>query len=220
MGGIIALTIRESSGKEWRGSCWTNVLPNGLFAAPFYNKRTSQRHVKKWLSELLAHRKSNPKLEELWGDWNMLAPVEYGVVVIDYKDNFLISAQGYNSPHSMHISDMDTEKFVKLYPMGIISNCRTGLGKDKTLNKRERDALFKKVVKVEEFNKEHDTYGEYSERTDKRPKVPFVLYDLKIPFKTYIHSMGADRSTLEEIQKHFTLSKKELKAWKEYLGNR
>lgn len=99
MGGIVGLTIRFSPEHEYRGSCWTNVLPDGLWAADFYiDADTSKRHAQTWLDQLLAHRRANPTIEELWGGHNMLAPVEYGIVLVDYVTSTLLSAQGYSAP--------------------------------------------------------------------------------------------------------------------------
>lgn len=98
MGGCIALTIRFTGTDTYRGSCWTNALPDGLWTAPFYiDIDTSRVHAKTWLT----HRATDPDLEAMCDDWNMLAPLEYGLVLIDYVTSTLISAQGYSSPNSI-----------------------------------------------------------------------------------------------------------------------
>ena len=48
MGGIIGLTTRFSDGSGYRGSCWTNTLPEGLFSAPFYFPDQSEQHTREW----------------------------------------------------------------------------------------------------------------------------------------------------------------------------
>jgi hypothetical protein len=99
MGGSVALTIRISETKEYRGSCWTNILPYGLWAAPFYaDLDTSRRHAESWLDKLLAHREADPELEDLWGGHDKLAPLGYGLVLVDYVSSTLISTQGYAWP--------------------------------------------------------------------------------------------------------------------------
>lgn len=100
MGGSIALTIRFSLEKTYRGSCWTNTLPDGLWTASFYvDLDTSRKHAEQWLDRLLENRRQDPALEELWGGHNMLAPLEYGLVVVDYVTSTIISTQGYSSPN-------------------------------------------------------------------------------------------------------------------------
>jgi hypothetical protein len=112
MGGVIGVTIRYSDSSEWRGSCWTNVLPVGLFGADFYDEATSEEHVKSWQTNLVKHRKADKSgdLEKLWGGHHMLAPLEYGIIVIDFRTKQVISAQGYSAVQFRLPSDiMDPE---------------------------------------------------------------------------------------------------------------
>jgi hypothetical protein len=109
MGGSIALTIRWSASRDYRGSCWTNILPDGLWAAPFYDPARSQRHAWTWLSRVLRSRSKDPQLEAMWGGHNKLAPLGYGIVIIDYVSSSLISAQGYSHPDRVHLFKHDHE---------------------------------------------------------------------------------------------------------------
>lgn len=123
MGGSVALTIRFSPEKQYRGSCWTNVLPEGLWAAPFYiDLDTSRKHTEQWLENLLEHRRRDPELEEMWGGHDTLAPLGYGLVIIDYVTSTLISAQGYSSPDWMiRFDDPDKlEKWDALEKAGLL----------------------------------------------------------------------------------------------------
>lgn len=96
MGGRVALTVRASEAEQWRGSCWTNALPDGLFAAEFYvDLESSRRHAWDFVQRLLAARRDEPRIEELWGGHGMCAPTGYGIVVVDYVSSTLVSAQGY-----------------------------------------------------------------------------------------------------------------------------
>lgn len=74
MGGTVALTIRFSDGEEYRGACWTNILPTGLFSADFFFKEKSEAHTKAWLKNLLDYRENNPEIKKIYGSWNKLAP--------------------------------------------------------------------------------------------------------------------------------------------------
>jgi len=104
MGGTVALTIRTSATECYRGSCWTNVLTEGLFAADFYRDLdTSRNHAKTWLAQLLAYRAEDTDLEDLWGGHNLLAPIGYGIVLVDYVTNTFISAQGYTNPGALFV---------------------------------------------------------------------------------------------------------------------
>lgn len=128
MGGCIGLTVRFDKNRCYRGSCWTNVLPDGMWAAPFYvDLETSKRHVDQWLSELLANRATDPDLEEMWGAWNMLAPLQYGLIVVDYVSSTLISLQGYSSVDVIYYPTTDAglfsekeEKYAALEQAGLL----------------------------------------------------------------------------------------------------
>lgn len=99
MGGVIAITIRYSDGEEWRSSCWTNILPGGLFSPQFFNRDMSkaERHVRRWQAVLVKRRAAEPVLEQMYGNWSKLAPVEYGQIVVDFKTRSVISGNGYSS---------------------------------------------------------------------------------------------------------------------------
>lgn len=114
MGGIIALTVRWAPGDEYRGSCWTNILPEGLWDTPFYiDLDTSKRHTKTWVQSVVENRRLKPGLEEMWGGHNMLAPLGYGLVVVDYVTSTLIAANGYSHPDHMMRWKHDADKIAK-----------------------------------------------------------------------------------------------------------
>lgn len=124
MGGIVALTIRTSETECYRGSCWTNVLTEGLFAADFYRDLdTSRDHAKTWLAQLLAHRTREPDLAKLWGSHNLLAPIEYGIVIVDYVTSTLVSAQSYTDVATVYTfkDDPPDEKHAALDAAGLLT---------------------------------------------------------------------------------------------------
>lgn len=130
MGGKVALTVRASETEQWRGSCWTNLLPVGLFDLEFYSDHeASRRHAWGWVQTLLGHRTEDPELEALWGSHGMCAPVDYGIVIVDYVSRSLVSAQSYTSPHRMTLFEFERRaggaKFSKwraLDAAGLLSN--------------------------------------------------------------------------------------------------
>jgi hypothetical protein len=107
MGGIIAVTTRYTNGDEWRGSMWTNVLPGGLFAPPFFQPKKAEPHVKQFVARLLENRRLNPDVESLWGGHHELSPVEYGVVVVDFQTKTVISHNGYCAVTRKHVDKRD-----------------------------------------------------------------------------------------------------------------
>lgn len=133
MGGIVGLTVRVDAEREYRGSCWTNTLPVGLFAVDFYHKDRSAAHTWAWVQKLLENRRHDPRIEAVWGGHNMLAPIEYGIVVVDYVTSTFVTAQGYSSGTSVWYADacdpdLDegrTTKWAELNAAGLLSNVRT-----------------------------------------------------------------------------------------------
>lgn len=112
MGGRIAITVRASETEQWRGSCWTNILPLGLFTAEFYaDIERSRRHSWAWVQGLWERRAAEPGLEGMWGGHGMLAPTGYGIVVVDYVSRSLVSAQGYCSADSIILFGDDSFTF-------------------------------------------------------------------------------------------------------------
>ena len=126
MGGKRALTVRFSGGEEVRTSCHTNVVPYGLWAAPFYDPARSEAHVRAFVDELLLRRSLDPQLEALWGGHDALAPSEYGIVVVDYSGAAptLISCNGYSSPGHRHFQwpppDLTHRVFSELHRAGAV----------------------------------------------------------------------------------------------------
>lgn len=113
MGGSIALTMRFSDATEWRGSCHTNALPLGLFDAPFYDPTIGEHHARKWLDSILENRRAEPQLEKNWGGWHKLAPEGYGLIVVDYLSDTLISHQGYSAPNNAHLFGNDCDNRIR-----------------------------------------------------------------------------------------------------------
>jgi len=127
MGGTVALTIRTSETECYRGSCWTNVLPEGLFAPDFYRDLdTSRNHAKAWLARLLAHRAADADLEDLWGGHGLLAPTGYGIVLVDYVTNTFVSAQCYTNPGALFVfADSPSPRDVALADAGLLTRVPT-----------------------------------------------------------------------------------------------
>lgn len=124
MGGTVALTIRTSETECYRGSCWTNVLSEGLFAADFYRDLdTSRNYTKTWLAQLLAYRAEDADLEDRWGGHNLLAPIGYGIVLVDYVTNTFISAQGYTNPGALFVfTGFPNPRHVALAAAGLLTH--------------------------------------------------------------------------------------------------
>lgn len=125
MGGRLALTIRFSDDSEWRDAVWTNVVPEGLLAAEFFlDPVVSEKHTRQWLNRLEQSRKTEPELKKLWSNGGGLVPDEYGVLVIDYRNRDVVSAQGYTSVRSARhfVGEPKTPKIKKLQTAGLLTS--------------------------------------------------------------------------------------------------
>ncbi len=105
MGGSIAVTVREESGKEHRMCRWTNVLPAFVNNIRLINKDPEhlQKYLKTWyeMKEDYERHKEKGNFEQnmtpVYAPYPFLAPNEYGLVVIDMQKNHILSYQDYAS---------------------------------------------------------------------------------------------------------------------------
>jgi len=125
MGGSIGMTIREPDGTEHRMTRWTNALPWYINHIDFINK--DPKHLAEYMSQWNGMREdwenhiSVCKKERhiSWGDncckfnfpmtpcyapYPFLAPVEYGLVLVDMQKDIILSCQGYCHPGNMHVN--------------------------------------------------------------------------------------------------------------------
>ena len=86
MGGTVSVTIREENGTEHRMARWTNSLPRFVNNIRTYQK--DSQHIQDYVS-----RDSDTWKEDNEG----LAPVQYGLVVLDLKTDTILTMQGYTS---------------------------------------------------------------------------------------------------------------------------
>lgn len=108
MGGSCAVTIREPNGAEHRMCRWTNTMPWGLANSKMVSVEPDPAHLAAYLHEWERMRADWLKNKDTGGgfEYNMtecyapypfLAPMEYGLVLVDFKSFTIISKQGYTS---------------------------------------------------------------------------------------------------------------------------
>lgn len=226
MGGIVAVTIRFSEGEEWRGSCWTNILPEGLFDWPFYVPDKSEGHTRTWLDKLLSNRKEDPELEKIWGEWNKLAPIEYGIIVIDYKKNGFLSLNGYTNPGTVYTSAINTGaliKFIELNKRKLTYDVRDtskSLVAGPTVSRRAINRLTIKCQRAIAYNGEWEmdgvVRGGAARRGDPppRPDVPYMRASIRLPFKdARLLCDWEYKKAMRWIKSRFSLSVPEQRKW-------
>jgi len=239
MGGIIGLTIRFSDGEEYRGSSWTNILPGGLFHHDFYDPKTSEEYVRGWLKNILKNREEVPDVEELWGGWNKLAPVEYGLVVVDYKKSGIMSCNGYTNPDLFFTFGHaeGPEKFFRLYRKKLIDHVmwnakskgdRLGPGPLTRMPVKILKKLDLQCQRVTAYNGEFNMWGQIGGtgrpgQAPDRPNCWVVQVYPKLPFKEvamYEEDEEGQKAMYDWVKKRFTLKPKETRAWKRWFADR
>lgn len=107
MGGRVAVTLREPDGTEHRMVRWTNSMP--FYICNTKMLRADREHIDEYLSQWRLMKDDwernhkTGKFEHNMTDFyvpydgNCLYPQGYGLVVVDLKENQLLSYQGYTN---------------------------------------------------------------------------------------------------------------------------
>jgi len=105
VGGSIGLTLRVQEGEEYRMTRWTNILPWALTNLQLLEKNPVHTEVllRRWL-EMRADWEANCETGEFafpmtstYFPTDGLVPVEYGLIVVDFVRNVILTNQGYTS---------------------------------------------------------------------------------------------------------------------------
>ena len=115
MGGSLAVTLREPDGTEHRTYRSTNTLPWFITNMRFVNK--DPEHVKEYLktwyerrADYEAHKEDGKfklPMSDFYAPYPFLAPISYGLVVLDMTSNNVLHYQGYTN-------------FERIYAAGIL----------------------------------------------------------------------------------------------------
>lgn len=126
MGGSVGFTLREENKKEHRMCRWTNGMPEFFRSLNFINKQYQHYidYLKIWYEmvqdrEMVISGKQETyehNMTEVYAPYPFLAPMDYGLVVVDYSTNTIISQQNYCG------FDLDFFTFVSIYNNSNISD--------------------------------------------------------------------------------------------------
>jgi len=83
MGGVIGFTLRRADGTDQRTARWTNPFSHILMDPKFIEGPDS------FWDEIMAQKE--------YEKWGMLAPISYGLIVIDYQSKTILHSQGYSA---------------------------------------------------------------------------------------------------------------------------
>jgi hypothetical protein len=149
MGGIIGLTIREAIGKETRTVVHTGVPHRFINNMSLLKKDT--RHVQRYFG-----KKSKLKMPEEADTHAFLAPIDYGLVVVDYVHDQILVNDGFGGIGYVTYPDFVVAKYhgVPAFGRSVIEE---ELGKREFLESRVL-ALAKagRVVSGETINLEEE----------------------------------------------------------------
>lgn len=234
MGGSVTMIIRESEDKVHKMVRWTNSFPHFIKHPKFLSK--DKTHLNEYLvhwNEMSEDYEENKKTGNF--KYNMtdvyipdsghIAPVEYGIVFIDFVKNKIISCQGYSSINKIPMSSVltayrqrsqkdweDTLFGIRdLYDANLLSLKTYDESKSlSSLNKALSNKKLSFLDKIEIVKKDMDTaLGCYFEMD----LSPFEVIDNYDDLKGF-------KKTYKEIKELITLTKEDEKRWKKYLKER
>ncbi|NQT30666.1 MAG: hypothetical protein HQ596_08850 [Candidatus Saganbacteria bacterium] len=106
MGGSVALTLREQNGTQHRMCRSTNILPWVMNNMKLVRK--AQEHIqavlKDWKMMCKDHERNKGtgefenEMTDVYAPYPHLTPIDYGLVVIDMREDVILTAQEYTSP--------------------------------------------------------------------------------------------------------------------------
>lgn len=225
MGGSIGVTIRETDGTEHRMCRWTNSLPRFIHNIKFINKDIPylKEYLKIWddMEKDWMENKDNKDLRfksehveigklyvrggkpqkfrhnmtEIYAPYPFLAPISYGLVVIDMQKSVILSCQGY-----------------------------CGIGKFITsrasYNKEEVEAIDE-LNKAGRIISATDLDNKKVNNLKLDPNENY-FYDIKVDLSPFVVKMfpeskyGINKMKKEVLKLGFKLSEEEEEMWKQY----
>lgn len=236
MGGSIGFTLREENKTEHRMCRWTNVMPTLLSSMDFINKdpKNYKDFLETWYEMVndyklhLEGEKPLPKITmvDVYAPYPFLAPTGYGLVLVDYVSNTIISSQGYcgfgkldytkiylvydgdiygHDPESRKYAKEECEQYKSLFDNERIISFRSydhELQKEVITNKIFSWNDFEEMVKASEGT---SNYGSF-----KIDMSPWTLYN----YETTPEDI--DKMKNHILQLGFVLTEEEEKIWKEW----
>lgn len=174
MGGVVGVTIRQDDGTVHKMSRWTNSLPYfindlGLIKK---HKRHLNGYLKQWFDMVKDYDSGKKKLNmsEVYATHRILAPIDYGLVVVDYQSKTILHMQGYTMLGTILACD--------------IHERRTPADEKKILAAMHKSGLFKKVM----------CYDARPDRGEKENKFPIIDIDQNWTFEEFMHQCTINRN--------------------------
>jgi len=140
MGGSIAFTLRLEDGTEYRMCRWTNILPWAITNKKMIEKDPShiQKVLENWLKMKDDYERNKDSgnfennMTDVYFPFDLLAPTDYGLVVVDFVNNVILESQGYTEIGRIYGSvspcDDNFYELQSLFESGRIRQCETETG--------------------------------------------------------------------------------------------
>jgi hypothetical protein len=105
MGGNVAITVKEADGNLWKMDRWTNIIPYYFSQVSLYNGNF-EHWFKEFMAQWLLMRddyeknkatgKFRQNMTSVYFPFDVTAPSEYGLIVVDAQKKKIYSAQNYS----------------------------------------------------------------------------------------------------------------------------
>ena len=237
MGGSIAITFRDSDGTVEKMCRWTNTMPYYLVNHLLYTK--NKYHVEKWMKQWndmkidwdsnVGKKKPNYKHEmtEVYArtENRVLAPIGYGLVVVDFMNNKILHNQGYCSLNALNVSmsiitaedaDDDERKLVDLLYNNRVVDIDGRTKKEPWAKNKSPRQVVERILEAKRNAVKHKKV--LKEDSDAFFSCVRVSVDTK-PFEVikYEETENGFREMYKDIKKlDFKLTKEEEAQWQEY----
>jgi len=227
MGGSIAVTIREADGKEHRMCRWTNYLPY-LVNNPRLTQKDKtliEEYVEGWYAMVddwkkhKIYRKFKYRMTEQYAPYPYLAPEDYGLLVIDMREDMILTMQGYTK----------IGKISAIFILLEIQDLVEGIKGDENSAIKRLEGFYnvKKIKWIYDRRAKRYNYRKYEKFEDilamvKREDSNFLEFEIDMsPFTVieYEENRKGAEDMLKKIKElGFNLSKTERDIWKEWIN--
>lgn len=234
MGGTIKVILREEDGTIHNMYRWTNSFPQFINSTKFISK--DKEHLRDYMKIYLDMKQDWEENHETGKfKYNMtpcylpestsLAPCGYGILVIDYLNNRVISANGYSSPGSLDslllsflVSKKEREILIdtNLVPEVIMNDYQKLFDDGKIF---ECECFENEQLVTKSISKE-DVINKLKQLQKKRAYAKFNIDMSPWVVTSYMDGEEDFAKVKEEMMELFEFTENDHKEWNEYVKDR
>ncbi len=246
MGGTVAETIRLKNGDVIKMARKTGAYNWMFFSEDFITGKIDkaiEEHVKifnEMREDFLSGKPYKLPMSGVYGWCQETAPVDYGLVVIDFKNEKIHSFQGYDTPYSSLMTALrySSEEEKKAIYKGFLHNSLNVFYDDQLIGDInsfveklfDNQSILKKITKSKEKLDENDVMELFSRENIRdleflKNKKDFDIYDLRLRPKSvnfqiikYEEGFFGGMEMLKNLlSEGFIFNEEEKKQWKYFL---